>query len=442
MHQYPLELVSFIFRIWEDPDFTERICSAGIDRSFQLPDRSLMEQLLSTCYQASLMQEEERKVLLRIIIQTPDLFPQEGGPPSGLHRLCFCKPRLFNEYELHRLAPAADFYRTLIGISIDSEKNLQIWGIIHSGTRWRQIEHGGRKTSPPLPNSLVIYISGPGQITVCIGSMMIAALNGGKINTPTMDVFSAHWLSESVAEIHSEIRRMHAMTRAASAKPWANLSPDLPKMLGQQVVRRIISVIRNSNHGGTLVYLPQEISKEIYEKNPYMTIKYLFCDEEPRYRLRSLILRIINMLAELYGDASLPGKTVGWYEYVTCKNDSIALLDEAIFDVAHLIAAFAAVDGAVVMTKRQEIVGFGGLISGDIDKVETVARALDAEGILTEIEPSENVGTRHRAAYRLCHDLHGAIVIVISQDGNVRIVTWHNGAVTYWDQSTPSLIGF
>ena len=119
-----------------------------------------------------------------------------------------------------------------------------------------------------------------------------------------------------------------------------------------------------------------------------------------------------------------------------------ALLDEAIFDVAHFIAALSAIDGAVVMTKRQELLGFGGVISGDIDKVETVIHALDTEGSLAEQELSERVGTRHRAAYRLCEELHGAIAIVISQDGNVRIVTWHNGSVTFWDQAPTGVPGF
>ena len=142
------------------------------------------------------------------------------------------------------------------------------------------------------------------------------------------------------------------------------------------------------------------------------------------------------------GDPGDPDKVIGWQEYVTCQNETIALLDEAIFDVAHFIAALSATDGAVVMTKRQELLGFGGVISGDIDKVEMVTHALDTEGNLTEPELSEGVGTRHRAAYRLCQELTEAIAIVISQDGNVRIVKWHNGSVTYWDQAPTGVPGF
>jgi hypothetical protein len=247
---------------------------------------------------------------------------------------------------------------------------------------------------------------------------------------------------ESFSEVRSEMQELHREARARSGKPWALLDPEFGRNVAQQVVRRIISLIRNSRHGGTLVYLPPAMSREILGENRYMSIKYRFCEEEPRQRFRILMLRIMSTLADLYGDPEKPDMIIGWQEYVTCHNEALTLLDEAIFDVAHFIASLSATDGAVVMSKRQELLGFGGVISGDIDKVETVNHALDTEGDLTEQELSEGVGTRHRAAYRLCHELHDAIAIVISQDGNVRFVKWHNGAVTYWDQAPTGVPGF
>ena len=433
-HAYPCEFAAFIYQVWQDPAFIERLRAAGMDSTIQLPDRALFEEVLSVCYQASLFREEERPVTFRLIIRAPELFPAEAGPPTGLHRWVFARYRPFNEYELHRLAPAADFYRTLIGVSLDGANGAEIWGMIHSGTRWMQAVHGGRKTFPPLPAAPVVYVTGSGHISVCIGSEVIASLSEGQINGPSLDVFTSDWLSESFASVHSDVRKQHEEARMRSERPWAQLDRDFGKTVAQNVLRRIISVIRNARHGGTLVYLPMEMSRDILAENRYMTIKYQFREEEPRQRFRTLMLRIMNMLAEIHGDPADPEKVIGWGEYVTSRNEDIALYDEAIFDVAHFIAALAATDGAVVMTKTQELLGFGGVISGDIDKVETVSHALDAEGTVVDPELSERVGTRHRAAYRLCHELHDALAIVISQDGNVRVVKWHNNSVTYWNQ--------
>ena len=441
-HSYPNDLVAFIYERWQDASFVERLCPREAVGSFELPKRDVLEQVLSTCYQASLLREEERPVMFRLIIRDCNLFSAEEGPPTGIHRLIFSRTRPFNEYELHRLAPAADFYRTLIGISIHPVEGAQIWGLLHSGTRWMHAVYGGRKTSPPLPVCLVVYVTGAGQISVCIGAEIIASLNAGQINCPTLDVFNSKWISDSLAVVHSETLAMHQTARARSGKPWANLDPEFSKNVGQQAIRRIISVIRNTHHGGLLVYLPEEMTQEILEENRYMTIKYQFLEYESRQRFRTLTLRIMNTLAEIYGDPRHPDKKVGWQEYVNSKHESIALLDEAIFDVAHFIAALSAVDGAVVITKRQELLGFGGVISGDLDSVGVVTHALDTEGAQTEPMLSERVGTRHRAAYRLCQKLHDAIAIVISQDESVQIVKWHNGSVTYWDQVPTGVPGF
>jgi hypothetical protein len=442
MHAYPEELVSFIFDLWEEPQFRERLRLAGIDPSMQLPDRAVLQEIISTCYQASLLREEERPVTFRLIIHDPELFSLSDGPPTGLHRLQFTRPRPFNEYELHQLAPAADFYRTLIGISLDRENGAHIWGVIHSGTLWMQAVYGGRKPFPPLPPSLVIYVTGPGQISVCLGAEIMASLTGGQINCPVFNVFAASWLAESFALVRTELWAQHLEARGRAAKPWATIDPNFVRMVGQQVVRRIISVIRNSHHGGTLVYIPPEMEHDILAENRYLSVKYQFLADEPRERLRTLMLRILNTFAENCGGEGPPGKVIGWQEYVNCRDEAVALLDEAIFDVAHFIATLSATDGAVVLSKRLEILGFGGVISGDIDKVETVNHALDAEGNFAEPELSEGVGTRHRAAYRLCQELHDAVAVVVSQDGNVQIVKWLNGSVTYWNQAPGGVPGF
>lgn len=109
-------------------------------------------------------------------------------------------------------------------------------------------------------------------------------------------------------------------------------------------------------------------------------------------------------------------------------------LDEALFEVAHLVATLANVDGAVVMTDDLEVLGFGAEISGALPEVESVDRSLDLQGTGRVRERTDRVGTRHRSAYRLCQQLHDALVIVVSQDGGVRFVRWQDERVTYFDQ--------
>jgi len=208
-------------------------------------------------------------------------------------------------------------------------------------------------------------------------------------------------------------------------------------MIGQHAVRRVISVLRDAHHGGTLIFVPPERTEEFSDDNRYVTFRHRFAEGEPRRRFRTLLVGIMNRLAEVHGKGEAPyyPREVGWEEYRKTGDEKIAVLDEAIFELAHLIAALAAVDGAVVMSKRFEILGFGGEISGELPAVKTVLGALDLEGKRTVEQTTDGVGTRHHSSYRLCNALLAAVAVVVSQDGNARFVRRTDGGVACWDHA-------
>src|SRR5215216_5204912 len=356
---YPVDLARFVRERWNE------------DRAGTLPDQGTLETLISACYQAGLLREEERAVTFRVILCDPDLLPPREGPPEGTHRLEFPRPRQFDVQELRRLSPAADYYRSLIGVCFDEEEGLRIWGLVHTGPRWLRGGQGGRDAPPPLPPTLVLRAYGQGRMAVDIGLEALCKLEEGRLSDTSMDVFDSRWLPATFAPVRGEIAEIHARLRDQARKKgevWARLDNDIIRVIGQHTIKRIISAVRDSHHGGTLVIVP-----------PYLA--------------------------------------------------------EDILEVAHLIAGLTAVDGAVVMTQRFEMLGFGGEISGRLQGVETVARALDVEADAALEESVGGVGTRHRSAYRLCNALRDVIAVVISQDGNVRFVKRKNEAVTYWDQA-------
>jgi hypothetical protein len=218
---------------------------------------------------------------------------------------------------------------------------------------------------------------------------------------------------------------------------WAPLDNDITRVIGQHLIKRLIAAVRNSRHGGTIVIIPPDHAQELLEED-YVSLKYKFTDNEPRRRFRSLIVRTMNAIAELRGDKMDDGdvsEPVGWEYYEAITDERLANLDEAIFEVGHLIAGLTAVDGAFVMTQRFELLGFGGEISGNLPDISIIEKALDAEGSKTVKETTTGVGTRHRSAYRLAGALPRALVVVVSQDGNVRFVKRKDGYVTYWDQA-------
>src|SRR5918998_5968173 len=190
-HAYPTDLAALVRELWGD--------GPG------LPGSSTLGQLLSTCYQAGLMREEERAVTFRLLLAEPEPFPSEAGPPAGLHPLAFVTPRPFSKDELRRPSPAADLHRSLIGVREKRGGGLEIWGLLNSGPRWVRSTQGGRGFAPTLPAVPVIHARAPGTVEVYRGDEALANLEGGELSASSVDVFASRCLPDSFAPVSAEL---------------------------------------------------------------------------------------------------------------------------------------------------------------------------------------------------------------------------------------------
>jgi hypothetical protein len=183
-------------------------------------------------------------------------------------------------------------------------------------------------------------------------------------------------------------------------------------------MRRTLAIMREAHHGGTLLFLPPEAADPA-PMSRYLEVKYGFRAGAARRRYRAAMLDLLRALATERPDAK----------------SNVAESHEAIIELSQLIAALADVDGAVVLTRRFELVGFGAEIVGPLPHLERVARAVDLEGETRAPETLDGVGTRHRSVYRLIAAAPDVMAIVVSQDGSVQFVAELGGEVTFWDHS-------
>ncbi len=418
IHTYPTDLAQLIAVQW----------AITPDASDVLPPEEAIASLLSEAYQASLLREEGRSVICRLILIDYDQLNDTEGPPVGLQVLRLTEERRFRENEIRRLSPAATLYRSLIGIRWDPDKGFQLWGIINSGTRWVNETDGGRLRGPAVPNRLIIHIRGPGNLIIFRGDQRIATLLNGKLQGHGFHIFEASWLRKRQEEFarwatHECFRNHHSGSGAA-------VSLDFTRMLGENVTKRVISQVRNARHGGMLIITMPGGEKLVGASGPIRP-KYWVHESQARYRYREQIFGVMRTLSAVGAEHGL--KTVGWKEYQELKDDRLTELDEAIFEFAQLLADLMAVDGALVLTAARDIIGFGAEIHVATEQNEVVYGALDIEGKQVVEERADDGGTRHRAAYRLSRMHPECMIIVVSQDGSVRYVGNQNARVTYWD---------
>jgi hypothetical protein len=420
-HAYPSDLAALVLERWDE--CLARRCAVTP------PEEGALTALLSTCYQATLLREEGRPVTFRLAVSDPEAFDPSAGPPSGLHRLLFIRRLSLDSHELRRLAPAVVFSRSLIGTTLTRAAGAEVWGIVHSGPHWLQSVRGGRERDQAVPQVLIIAATGPGRLLVSIGAVTLAELKGGTLSGIELDLFQSRWMRDRFGKAH-RFDRAPTDGSLHTNEGSAPLDSELVAELASHVLRRMVATMRGTQHGGTVILVPQHRMEAVLSEGRYMRMKYGFTDEEPRRRIATLVGAILRHLTG--SDAG--GTARGWEAYQAGGSRELEELDEALFEVAQLLADLTHVDGTVLMSDSLEILGFGVEIVGELPEVASVARALDLEGHERDWVRTDRVGTRHRSAYRLCQALHDALVLVVSQDGALRFVRWHIDGVVYWEQ--------
>jgi len=416
-YSYPVQLTELVKKIWPK------------DRLAQLPLDHHLQQLFDIAYHASMLRDEDRQVTFRLLFGDPSILPPEAGPPDGLMPLALARRRPFEVQEIRRLAMAALFIRSMIGVCSSVGQDLQIWGVIVSGTRWLSSLAGGRYHGPVEPDSLVIHSLGPGHLTVNLGRNRIATLGGGQVESQALDLFQSKWLRELASRFCHKF-----LIKVLEEATWASSVPidvNFIQMLSHNIILRALAAVRGSRHGGTLMMLhPEEESIKAHESS--IRFKYLISDCPARHRYERMMVRAMMRLSEIAAEQG--HSQLGWNEYQILMDAQLNDLDEAFFDFAHFLADLMSIDGALVVTYELELVGFGAELRADAPELKNIRHGLDLEGEIFVNEPLDNVGTRHRAVYRFCQIYCDCLAIVISQDGTVQFVKNHNGSVTYWNQ--------
>ncbi len=288
---YPSQIADYVRVRWtalqQDAQLAERT-----QRETALIMSPAFEQLVSTAYQASLLREETRPVTFRLLVSEPETIDPQTGPPSGLHRLRFDAPRAYSAHELRRLSPAAKYHRALIGVRHAPDGSLAIWGILHSGPRWLQDASGGRTTPAPI-ELLIVRVMGPGRLAVSWGEITLAQVRGGRLLESSMDVCHSSWFAARFAGVRAEVfARFEAQARdPAASLPAIPIDREITRIITQQMIKRLVSVMRAAHHGGTVVLVPPSDASGITAPDSPLQLKYRFADDEGRRRYRALMLR-------------------------------------------------------------------------------------------------------------------------------------------------------
>ena len=101
--------------------------------------------------------------------------------------------------------------------------------------------------------------------------------------------------------------------------------------------------------------------------------------------------------------------------------------NDAVGRTVDTIAGLTAVDGAVVLTDRYELLGFGAKIArrkGRPQVEQIIVTEPVEDGVAELVHPEQLGGTRHLSAAQFVQDQQDSVALVASQDGRFTVFAW------------------
>lgn len=446
MHKYPRHLLPLIRHFWERQQQKE----SAENPLFALPDDRTLLEILNTAYHVSLLTDEKRRCRFRAVFMMKDDLENAGRvlknrPPIRVFR--FAEPRPFSVEELRRLSPATDRWQSLIFVQVspgqaspgnpgqESESNLHIDGVVDKGlTTWGM---RFRHTSPPP--FLVVSSMEPGHLAIGQGRESFLVLRKGKIFRPSMEYLQEGPISDFFRASHEELRYqvdLPAPTESAGEDSLRHIPAD-PKSdlfgaIHTHFLVRLLFEIRERGHGGALLIVPEACSAGDSRLDSILRYKY-----PGTYENVWIMLQKLSRLSATEEAMALHPQGVH------ARSDALHIsqielhskrIEDRLIDIIRFISALSGVDGAIIMTDRFRLLGFGAEIivqSPELSHVQVVESSLRKP---LKPQSIENYGTRHRSAFRFCHAMPDSVAFVLSQDGGVKAVKRVGEEVILWPQ--------
>lgn len=399
-------------------------------RKVELPSKTVFDEIIDVCYHASMLREEGRPITFRIVFfdsQSP-LSPTADDELPSVTRYLPKEPVPFTQGELRRLAPVADPRRVLIAVE-QFDGRLQIYGLVDIGmTLWEMARHE-RVMGQSSPDALVIVSTAPGELIISRGDSPVLRMRDGGIVTAAESVLLQGPVAEFFARASWKFISNACLLSGIDQDPAED---DGLSFAYSSFIESVLIYTAEMKHGGTLLFVPEEITYEDARLLSRVSIKYVLPSTRPQDALQSAMVARLkhNAFAEkLQERRSLKAEELDQLEALEWYQQNY---EDAAKDAARFIASLTAVDGAVVLTDTLRIIGFGAEVTATFSGADKIHVTYTAEATETKKVRFEDYGTRHRSAFRFIASMEPSVGFILSQDGGVKAVRQVGSKLVMW----------
>ncbi len=411
--------------------FTKVVGSKLHDLGHSSPNTSILRALINTAYLATLRTEEGRFVRGSLTFADPR--NPEPNPPL-LRRANypaftpFSHPIQLTVERLVKLSRAVDSWCGSIAVYGLSSSAILAWGVLDQLVQHNvRLQREGLKGFSP-PGVLTVVMEGVGALSAYHDNLFLGGVRQDQIVTREQDALG----SAVVAD------RLHSVLKPIAVKLSRALGDSITSEVAERrifeewsgTVARICIGLRRAGTGGALLISPKpiEVLLDTAQHLPYSRLGH------------AAVLRVLDIqYRSLTREALLnyARKNVAPIDLI--REEHLADADAAdredeLAGSVRIVTSLASVDGLVLLTPLLEVIAFGAKVrSGPHVNRVYVGHDFVRRGVSAKHVDISRFGTRHTSILRYCRADRRAIGIVVSQDGQVRLITSMGKSLTLWD---------
>lgn len=398
------------------------------NRPSTIPSDAVLERILEVCYHASFQTEEKRRLGFRVIFaEKKDLNRDSVFPVNSYHKIVFSEPRPFSISEILRLSPALEMTQVLICVSQKTKNNpeLVIWGLLDTGSSWWKFIFSESSSGMPPPKYLTISSSEPGTLSISAQGEILITLINGEILEPSWDTIQSGPLGEFFDTGSTSFYEQVA-SELGGKYDVSDQDEQYPKRFYFSFFDRLLFHIRQKGHGGTVFFVPDYLSHNDSRLLDRINIKYpIDYDEMWNLMIKSVInhKHYYDLYFPMWDGKKLTKNNFQKICFLSMEREDI---DEALSDGVRFISSLSGVDGAVLITDKFRVLGFGSEVTASSPSLEFVTTQTNKR------IPINSFGTRHRSAFRFCSSFEESVGFIVSSDGAVRATMRVGAQVVLW----------
>lgn len=414
-------------------NLAESVCAELRKRHAMVVEEKVIVDLFETAYYASLRTEEDEPVSFHLVFldpAQPDPRPPRNPVKDRWSYIPFAEAIEFTISNVVKISKSTDLRTSSFVIWPDRHGTLFIWGLVDQQNRFHKFLNRSADIEVERPGLFQASVEGIGVIVVYMRYEKVAELRINELIRNSIDLFREGPIRDLLApgiEGHLDgIRR--------------NLPDDVYEAMGDldeihteqwlSMLCRILLRVQKIKNGGALLITPGL-------DTPDLNVKYRIDYRRLQsslggnavMKLKSDYLE--HHLLELGEPRSREIPSAQFLQLRRFEKELRAGKNE-IDGVIWFISLLSRVDGLVLMDRDLSVRGYGVEIT---NSQEPANLFIAADRMAAKLRPAiyNHFGTRHRSMMRYCYQHPGSIGFVVSQDGEVRVLTRVGENLVMWE---------